>query len=141
MSAGALSLSCCDLSYSYAQDDADLAQAVLRQLSFELPAGMRMGVVGRTGSGKSTLARLLLRFDDPQRGMILLGGVDIRGLELHALREKVGFVTQDVQIFHASLRDNLTVFDDSFADGLLWQTLDDLGLRGWTCLLYTSRCV
>ena len=132
LSAGALSLSCCDLSYSYAQDDADLAQAVLRQLSFELPAGMRMGVVGRTGSGKSTLARLLLRFDDPQRGMILLGGVDIRGLELHALREKVGFVTQDVQIFHASLRDNLTVFDDSFADGLLWQTLDDLGLRGWT---------
>ncbi len=128
---GALSLSFRDISYSYAQDDVALSQAVLRQVSFELPAGMFMGVVGRTGSGKSTLARLLLRFDDPQSGAILLNGVDIRQLSLHELRQKIGFVTQDVQIFNASLRDNLTVFDTAYSDTMLWHMLEELGLKSW----------
>lgn len=128
---GALSLRFQNVSYSYDQADSQLNQAVLRQLSFELPAGLFLGVVGRTGSGKSSLARLLLRFDDPQQGAILLNDIDIRQLELHALRQSVGFVPQDVQIFHASLRDNLTVFDDSLSDDRLWEALRELGLQAW----------
>jgi ABC-type multidrug transport system fused ATPase/permease subunit len=104
---------------------------VLHDLSFRLEAGEVLGVVGRTGSGKTSLARLLFRFYDPAGGSIRLDDVDLRGFQLQMLRANVGFVTQDVQLFHASVRDNLTLFDGSIPDFAITQAVEEVGLSPW----------
>ncbi len=76
-------------------------------LSFEVRAGERVGIVGPSGSGKSTVARLLLRFYDPQRGRVLIGGQDVRGLPLANLRRRIAVVSQDTYLFHGTVEDNL----------------------------------
>ena len=88
---------------------------VLRDVSVRLEPGRVLGVVGRTGSGKTTLTRLLPRFHDPQAGAVRLGGVDLRDVRLAAVRARIGLVTQEVHLFDASVRDNLTLFDDDRA--------------------------
>ncbi len=107
------------------------AEPVLRDLSFFLPAGRVLGVLGRTGSGKTTLARLLFRLYDPQQGVITLQNIPLNQPQLHELRRHIGLVTQDVQIFHASVRDNLTFFDRSIPDERLINVLYDIGLADW----------
>jgi len=105
---------------------------VLDGVTLRVPAGGVLGVVGRTGSGKTTLARLLLRLADPTDGVVRVGGVDLREVQLAALRARIGFVTQDVQLFAASVRDNLTLFGAVAADDArLAEVLDSLGLGGW----------
>jgi ATP-binding cassette subfamily B protein len=81
---------------------------ILRDLSFEIPAGHRFGVVGHTGAGKSTLISLLMRFYEPQRGRILLDGRDIREYDKRALRASIGIVQQDVFIFSGTFEDNIS---------------------------------
>lgn len=104
---------------------------VLRDISFRLEPGEVLGILGRTGSGKSTIARLLFRFYDATDGVIRLGGVDVRAAALADLRGRIGLVTQEVQLFHASLRDNLTLFDRSIPDAKIVAVLEELGLRLW----------
>lgn len=104
---------------------------VLQDISFYLPPGQVLGLLGRTGSGKTTLARLLLRLYDPQMGSIRLGGVDIDQTSLQALRQRVGLVTQDVQLFQTTVRHNLTFFNPEISDNQLWHTLELLGLLPW----------
>lgn len=104
---------------------------VLKDVSLKLAAGRVLGLLGRTGSGKSTLTRLLFRLYDPTAGAVRLGGLDLREVGVGSLRGRVGMVTQEVQLFHASLRDNLTFFDPSVADARILAVLDDLGLRPW----------
>lgn len=82
-------------------------QAVLRDISFRLPRGQTLAIVGRTGAGKTTLAQLLPRLFDVSAGEILLGGRDIRSLSLTELRRTLGYVPQDPFLFSASLRQNL----------------------------------
>jgi ABC-type multidrug transport system fused ATPase/permease subunit len=94
-----------------------------------------LGLLGRTGSGKTTLTRLLFRLYDLSSGAIHLGGVDLRVARLHELRERVGIVTQDVQLFQASIRDNLTLFDRSIADERIMAMLEQLELAGWVSSL------
>ncbi|HET8842835.1 MAG TPA: ABC transporter ATP-binding protein, partial [Ktedonobacteraceae bacterium] len=106
-------------------------QPVLRNLSFALPAGKTLGLLGRTGSGKTTLISLLSRTYDIQQGSIQLGGIDIRQATLKELRNRVGVVTQQVQLFHASVRDNLTLFDSSISDDRLEQVIAELNLTRW----------
>jgi ABC-type multidrug transport system fused ATPase/permease subunit len=77
------------------------------------------------------MARLLTRLYDPAAGTVRLGGVEIDGAEIHSLRRHVGMVTQDVQLFRATIRDNLTFFDPSIPDSRLLEVLDELGLREW----------
>jgi ATP-binding cassette subfamily B protein len=113
---------------SFAYDDEGM---VLHEVSFAVPAGQVLGVLGRTGSGKTTLARLLLRLYDATDGAVQLNGVDVRALPLDALRAHVGMVTQEVQLFQASVRDNLTFFDAGVPDARLIAVLDDLGLGEW----------
>ncbi len=105
--------------------------STLQNLTLHLPAGQTLGLLGRTGSGKSTLARLLLRLYDIQRGQIRLGGVDIRQVSRAELPHHVGFVTQDVQLFQTSVRNNLTFFNGHIGDRTILQTLDELGLMPW----------
>lgn len=80
---------------------------VLEGVTFDLPAGASLAVVGPTGAGKSTLADLLVRTYDPDRGRILLDGVDIRELSLEELRREVGFVPQETFLFSDTLRGNI----------------------------------
>ncbi|MBI3972361.1 MAG: ABC transporter ATP-binding protein [Chloroflexi bacterium] len=103
----------------------------LQDISFHLPPGAVLGLVGRTGSGKTTISRLLFRFYDPTEGAIRLGGVDLRDARREEVRRRVGLVTQDVQLFRATVRENVTLFDDSVADARIWQALEAMGLAGW----------
>jgi ATP-binding cassette subfamily B protein len=123
---GPLSVKLDGVSFGYAEE-----VPVLRNVSVCLEPGRVLGVVGRTGSGKTTLTRLLLRFYDPQAGVVRLGGVDLREVRLAAIRERIGLVTQEVQLFNASVRDNLTLFDDSVPDDKISAVLDTLGLASW----------
>jgi ABC-type multidrug transport system fused ATPase/permease subunit len=123
---GRLSVELDSVSFGYAED-----APTLRDVSISLAPGRVLGVVGRTGSGKTTLTRLLLRFYDPLAGIVRLGGVDVRGVRLAAVRGRIGLVTQEVNLFDASVRDNLTLFDDSVPDERIRAALDTLGLAGW----------
>ncbi len=114
------------VSFGYAEDI-----AALRDVSVSLSPGRVLGVVGRTGSGKTTLTRLLLRFYDPLTGVVRLGGMDLRTVRLAAVRTRIGLVTQEVHLFNASVRDNLTFFDDDVSDEQLRAVLDTLGLTSW----------
>lgn len=80
---------------------------ILEAISFEVPAGGSLAIVGATGSGKSALADLIVRIYDPDRGRVLLDGVDIRQLSLEALRREVGFVPQETFLFSATIRENV----------------------------------
>jgi ATP-binding cassette, subfamily B, bacterial len=104
---------------------------VLDGLSFELEAGRVLGLLGRTGSGKTTITRLLFRLYDPQQGEVRLGGVNLCRVRLEPFRARVGLVTQDVQLFEASLRDNITFFDPNVPDEQLLAVIETLGLNRW----------
>ena len=107
--------------------------AVLDNVSFGLAAGQVLGLLGRTGSGKTTLTRLLFRLYQPNAGRIWLGDADIADRPLRQLRRQVGMVTQEVQLFQASLRDNVSLFDPTVDDEQILTVLRQLGLWDWYC--------
>lgn len=106
-------------------------EPVMKNVSFHLEAGKTLGLLGRTGSGKTTTTRLLFRFYDIQSGDIKLGDQSIKNIKLEDLRKHVGLVTQDVQLFNATVRENLTLFDPTIPDEKITATLDDLDLGAW----------
>ena len=81
----------------------------LREVSFEVPAGMRLALVGPSGAGKTTAAHLLLRFFDPERGTVRLAGHDLRRWRLDDLRARIALVSQDTWLFNETLRANVLV--------------------------------
>ncbi len=145
-----------DTEYGLRTTDDDPA-TVLKNVTFTLEPGRILGLLGRTGSGKTTITRLLFRFYDPTLGAIRLGSpppqsspdgggsqvspptgrglrggmIDLRDTTQAELRRRIGMVTQDVELFHASVRDNLTLFDDSIDDGEILAALSELGLHDW----------
>jgi ATP-binding cassette subfamily B protein len=123
---GPLSVEVDRVSFGYIEDD-----LVLSEIGFALAPGRVLGLLGRTGSGKTTVGRLFVRFYDPTAGAIRLGGTDVRDVPLADLRRRVGLVTQDVQVFHASVRDNLTFFDRTISDARIGEVLEELGLQPW----------
>jgi ABC-type multidrug transport system fused ATPase/permease subunit len=123
---GPLSFELRDVSFSYGEEE------VLHRVDVQLAAGRSLGLVGRTGSGKSTITRLLLRLYDPASGTVEVGGVDLRSVEPADLRRRVAVVTQEVQLFRGSLRDNITLFGAHPApDEQISALLQELGLGGW----------
>lgn len=124
--AGPLGLEFSQVHFSYNQD-----KPVLQDINFAIKPGERLGIIGRTGSGKSSLSRVLLRLYNLDRGTIRVGGKDITKLSLQALYRRVGMVTQDVQLFDGTLRDNLTLFNGDVSDHMIKETTDRLGLSQW----------
>ena len=90
-----------------------------------------MGLLGRTGSGKTTITRLLFRLYEANQGQIQIAGVPIQNLKQADLRQYIGLVTQDVQLFNATVRQNLTLFDDQISSEKIISVIDNLGLTSW----------
>lgn len=88
----------------------------LREVSFETVAGQTIAFVGPSGSGKSTLVKLLVGLYKPQNGQILYNGHDGRTIDFDQLREKIGFVTQDTQLFSGTIRENLLFVNPKATD-------------------------
>ncbi len=84
---------------------------IFRDLSLHIPAGMRVAFFGPTGSGKTTLTALLLRLYEPQRGRIVIDGIDIRSIELSELRRLFGVVQQDAVLYQGTIGENIRLFD------------------------------
>lgn len=104
----------------------------LRDVDLHVPAGAHVGIIGRTGSGKTTLGRLVLRLWDVDEGSVTLGGVDVRDLQRHVVRSRIAVVTQDVELFRSTLRDNLTVLGaHDVDDAALVDALHRVGLDPW----------
>ena len=99
-----------DVSFSYDKEP------VLRNVSFEVTPGERVGIVGATGAGKSTLISLLLRFYDVTSGRILVDGVDIRTMDLGELRKLFGLVLQDVHLFSGTIAGNIRLGNEEITD-------------------------
>lgn len=116
---------------------AESSELVLQDIHFRLAAGEVLGLLGRTGSGKTTLSRLLLRLVEPTHGWITVGaaGLKLEDLSLSALRQRVGMVTQEVELFQATIRDNLTFFDPTVSDATLLTMIHHLGLDEWLASL------
>jgi ATP-binding cassette, subfamily B, bacterial len=104
---------------------------VIADLSFTLAAGSTLALIGRTGSGKTTVTRLVARLWDVDCGCVRVGGVDVRNVRREVLRARIGVVSQQPQLFRASVRDNLTLFDRSIDDELIMRALERLQIREW----------
>lgn len=124
--AGGLGVEFDNVTFGYTDDE-----TVLKNISFQLSPGKSIGLLGRTGSGKTTITRLLFRLYDINTGEIRIGGQPIGELQLEELRSRIGLVTQDVQLFNATVRENLTLFDANIPDDRILSVIADLGLSGW----------
>ena len=92
-----------DVSFHYSDDDTP----VLSHVSFEIPAGKSIALVGPSGGGKTTICSLLPRFYDVTEGRVTIDGNDVRKLTLESLRSQIGLVSQDVYLFGGSIKDNI----------------------------------
>ncbi len=123
---GPLSVEFDDVRFAYHGDN-----WVLEDVSFDLRPGRVLGLLGRTGSGKTTMSRLIFRLYEAQHGAVRVGGVPVGDMGLDALRSRLGMVTQDVQLFRGTLRDNITLFDEGVGDPVVLSALAELGLEQW----------
>jgi ATP-binding cassette subfamily B protein len=115
------------VTFGYAADE-----PVLHDVSFRLGPGRTLGLLGRTGSGKTTITRLLFRLYDPR---VTVDGVDLTEARASDIRRRVAMVTQDVHLFRASLRDNVSLFSRDVDDADIVDVLCELGLESWYAAL------
>jgi ATP-binding cassette subfamily C (CFTR/MRP) protein 4 len=106
--------------------DDPLAEPVLKNVTFNIKGGEKVGIVGRTGAGKSSLISILFRLVEPD-GDVIIDNLDTQMLGLHELREKISIITQDPVLFSGTIRRNLDPFRQ-YADDQLWTALRDANL-------------
>jgi ATP-binding cassette subfamily B protein len=128
--AGPLAIRLDHVTFGYEDGD-----SVLRDLCFSLQPGETLGLLGSTGSGKTTLTRLLARLYDPDCGCVQLAGANLREVAEEDLRRRVGVVTQDVHLFPATVRDNLTFFHERYRDADILEVFRQLDLTEWYAAL------
>lgn len=128
---GPLALEFDGVTFSYEEGGHSKASASVHDVTFHLPSGHHLGVVGPTGSGKTLVGRLAARILDPDRGVVLVGGVDLRHINDRSRGRSIALITQTVHWFGASLRDNLTFFDPSIKDRDLVNALTRMDLMSW----------
>lgn len=121
--AGALTIDLDEVAFDYGDE-----VPVLSEVDLHLGAGRSIGVVGRTGSGKTTFSRLVLRLVEPTTGVVRLGGVPIGDIPLTEVRRRVALVPQEVELFNASVRDNVALFDPDVDDDRVIEVLRRVGL-------------
>jgi ATP-binding cassette subfamily C protein CydC len=123
-------LECADLSFAYPlRDNIAESRPVLKEISFELPPGKRLAIVGPSGVGKSTLVNLLLRFWDYHEGQILLDQEDLRRYRQEDIRRQFSIVSQPVTLFNGTISDNLRLAKPEAADAELYNVLDQAHLQ------------
>lgn len=110
---------------------ADDGPWVLRDVSFTLPRGRSLAIVGETGGGKTTVTNLLFKFYAPQKGKILIDGTDITEISLSSLRRAIGLVQQDIYLFPGTIMQNLKLMDDSIPDSLVHDAIKTIGLEAF----------
>jgi ATP-binding cassette subfamily B protein/ATP-binding cassette subfamily C protein len=103
----------------------------VENISFQIQPGRKLGLIGRTGSGKTTISRLLFRLYDPTSGGIYFNDVNIKDYPLSELRNSIAYVTQQVEIFQASVRDNITLFNKNLSDEKISKIIGSLELHDW----------
>ena len=119
------------VSFAYPPRDGHPLRVVLRDVSFHVPGGSTIALVGRSGAGKTTLASLIPRFYDATSGRVLIDGKDVRHLTLKSLRENIGIVTQDTILFSASVRENLLYGNPRAGEDALWRALAQANLKSF----------
>ncbi|HEX3089154.1 MAG TPA: ABC transporter ATP-binding protein [Ilumatobacteraceae bacterium] len=120
---GPLSVEFDDVTYDYGDD-----QIVLQSINLHFSAGRSVGIVGRTGSGKTTLSRLVLRLVESTSGTLRLGGVPIDDIPFSELRRRVALIPQEVELLSGTVRDNVTLFDETPTDDAVETALRSAGL-------------
>ena len=120
---GPLSIEFRDVGFDYGDD-----QPVLQSINVSFAAGRSIGLVGRTGSGKTTISRLVLRLVEATSGSVLLGGVPIEQIPMGELRRRVALIPQEVELLSGSVRDNVTLFDETPTDDAVISALRNAGL-------------
>jgi len=111
---------------SFAYNEVDY---VLKNISFEVPAGKTVAFVGATGAGKSSIVNLLNRFYDVNKGQISIDGHDIREYTLSFLRSRIGLVLQDVFLFSGTIKDNITLGNPDITDAQILDAAEQIGAR------------
>ena len=120
---GPLAVAATGVQFDYGDD-----RPVLRDVDVHIAAGRSVGIVGRTGSGKTTFSRLVLRLVEPTSGVVTLNGVPIADIPFSELRRRVALVPQEVELFAGTLRDNVTLFDDTRSEADVVDALERVGL-------------
>ena len=121
--AGPLAVDFAGVDFDYGDD-----LPVLHGIDLQIGAGRSVGIVGRTGSGKTTVSRLVLRLIEVTQGSVSLGGTPIGEIPLTELRSRVALVPQEVELFSGTVRDNVTLFDDTPSDDAVIDALRRVGL-------------
>ncbi len=107
-------------------------QKVLNAITLNIKAGQKIGIIGRIGSGKSTLAKLILQLYQPDNGKILLDGIDNQQFDPIELRQQIGYVPQEIELFYGSVKDNIIMGATHITDEIMLQTAELAGVTEFT---------
>lgn len=115
-----------NLNFSYEEND-----LILKDVSFKLSPKKTLGILGKTGSGKTTLARVLVKLYESKEDSIFYNTTSLKDISDKSLRSKMAYVTQEVQIFNASARENIRLYKEEISDEKIMEVINTIGLDSW----------